>query len=150
MLPSSKRKSNPQKTRWKITKRYSYSTNPNSKKNTVVASEVELNKTVFNPEAEFMNTEAFGRAFESSQTLSFHIKCLHYIPVSNHFCSGGGGGVKSVVKVTVNSKEENFLDFCPSYVQEFCLWKGNPRKTQKLFCARISPFLNYILKEKKS
>ncbi len=29
-------------------------------------------------------------------------------PVSNHFAWGKGGGVKSVVEVTVNSKEENF------------------------------------------
>jgi hypothetical protein len=30
---------------------------------------------------------------------------LHHKPVSNHFC--GGGGIKSVIEVTVNSKEEN-------------------------------------------
>ncbi len=27
-----------------------------------------------------------------------------------------------LVEVTVNSKEENSKDFCPNYVQEFCLW----------------------------
>ncbi len=32
---------------------------------------------------------------ESSQTLGFHLQCLHYKPVSNHFCSKGGG-VKTV------------------------------------------------------
>jgi hypothetical protein len=34
----------------------------------------------------------------------------------------GEGGVE--VEVTVNSisKEENFLDFCPNYGQEFGLW----------------------------
>ncbi len=34
----------------------------------------------------------------------------------------GGGGVKSVVKATVNSKDENFEDFCLEFVQEFGLW----------------------------
>ncbi len=33
-----------------------------------------------------------------------------------------GRWVKSVVGVTVNSKEENSEDFCPNYVQEFGLW----------------------------
>jgi hypothetical protein len=33
-----------------------------------------------------------------------------------------GRGVKSVVGVTVNSKEENSEDFCPNHVQEFGLW----------------------------
>jgi hypothetical protein len=34
-----------------------------------------------------------------------------------------GEGVKSFVKVTVNSKEEkHFLYFCHNYVQEFDLW----------------------------
>jgi hypothetical protein len=41
---------------------------------------------------------------------------------------GGGGGVKSISKVTVNSKEENSEDFCPNYVQEF----GLRRKVAKL------------------
>jgi hypothetical protein len=36
-----------------------------------------------------------------------------------------GEGVKSFVKVTVNSKEEKlFLDFCHNYVQEIDLWTG--------------------------
>jgi hypothetical protein len=34
----------------------------------------------------------------------------------------GGGGVKSVVEVTLNSKEDNYLRFYPNYVQEFGLW----------------------------
>ncbi len=34
------------------------------------------------------------------------------------------GGQKTVVEVTVNSKEENFEDFCPNYVQEFGLRTG--------------------------
>ncbi len=34
----------------------------------------------------------------------------------------GGGGIKSVVEVIVNSKKENSQDFCPNYVQEFGLW----------------------------
>jgi hypothetical protein len=34
------------------------------------------------------------------------MQCLHYTPVSNHFCLGGGGG-KPLSEVTVNSKEEN-------------------------------------------
>ena len=42
----------------------------------------------------------------------------------NHFCSRGGGGVKSVAEVTVNSKEVKTLkDFCPNDVQEFGLRK---------------------------
>ncbi len=56
----------------------------------------------------------------SSQTLGFHIQCLHYKPVSTHFCSREGGGVKCD-DVTVNIKEENSSDFCPNYVQEFDL-----------------------------
>ncbi len=35
---------------------------------------------------------------------------------------GGGGGVKSFSRVTVRSKKENSLDFCPNYVQEIGLW----------------------------
>ncbi|MFN9908742.1 MAG: hypothetical protein ACK56F_21885, partial [bacterium] len=53
--------------------------------------------------------------------MRFPIQCLHYKPVSNHFCSGGGG-VKSVSSVIVNSKEENSEDFCPNDDQEFGLW----------------------------
>jgi hypothetical protein len=34
---------------------------------------------------------------------------------------GGGGGGKSLAEVNVNSKEENSLEFCPNYVQEFGL-----------------------------
>jgi hypothetical protein len=33
-----------------------------------------------------------------------------------------GRGVKSVVGMNVNSKEENSEDFCPNHVQEFGLW----------------------------
>jgi hypothetical protein len=42
------------------------------------------------------------------------MQCLHYKPVSNHSCSGGrGGGIKSVVEVSVNSKKKNSSDFFP-------------------------------------
>ena len=58
----------------------------------------------------------------SSQTWGFRIQCLHYKPVSNHFCSKGGRELNTFVDVTVNSKEENPEDFCPNYVQEFGLW----------------------------
>jgi hypothetical protein len=34
----------------------------------------------------------------------------------------GGGGVKTVVEVTVNSKKGSSLNSCPKYVQEFGLW----------------------------
>jgi hypothetical protein len=34
---------------------------------------------------------------------------------------GGGGRKVPLVEVTVNSKEENSLGFCPNYVQEFGL-----------------------------
>ncbi len=48
------------------------------------------------PEAEFKNVEIslrfLGLILKSSQTLGFRIICLHYKPVSNHFCSGGKGG----------------------------------------------------------
>jgi hypothetical protein len=47
-------------------------------------------------------------------------KCLLYKPVLNHFCSGWVG-VNPLVEVTVNSKEEISLDFCPNHVQEFGL-----------------------------
>ncbi len=45
--------------------------------------------------------EVSGLDLESSHIWGFHTQCLHYKPVSNHFCSGGGGGG------TINSKEEN-------------------------------------------
>jgi hypothetical protein len=35
--------------------------------------------------------------------------------------AGGGRGGTPLVEVTMNSKEENSEDFCPSHVQEFCL-----------------------------
>jgi hypothetical protein len=44
-------------------------------------------------EAEFMNVQfswASGQKLDSSQNWSFRIQCLHYKPVSTHFCSGGG------------------------------------------------------------
>ncbi len=49
---------------------------------------------------------------------------VHYKPVSNHFCSRGRRSKKSVVEVTMNSKEKSF---CPNCVQEFgfriqCTW----------------------------
>ncbi len=40
-----------------------------------------------------------------------------------------GGGVNTVVEETVNSKEENSNDFCPSYVQEFGLSSGSLEAT---------------------
>jgi hypothetical protein len=40
--------------------------------------------------------EVSGHNLESVQTLDFRTQCLHYIPVSNHFFLGGGGGVKSI------------------------------------------------------
>ncbi len=45
-------------------------------------------------EAEFMNVQfrwGFWHNLESSQTWVFHIQCLHYNPLSNHFCSRGRG-----------------------------------------------------------
>jgi hypothetical protein len=58
------------------------------------------------------------------------MQCLHYKPVSNHFCSGvgGGEGYNPLVEVTVNSKEENS---CPNYVQEVGLWTESHRFTAK-------------------
>ncbi len=60
------------------------------------------------------------------QTWFVHIQCLHFKPVSNHLCWGGGeegGGwwVKTVSRVTLNGKEENYRYFCPNYVQEIGL-----------------------------
>ncbi len=47
-------------------------------------------------------------------------ECLHYDPVSNHFCSRGVE-VKSVsIEVTVNSKEQ--FTRIANYVQEFSPW----------------------------
>ncbi len=37
---------------------------------------------------------------------------LHYKQVLNHFCTRGWGS-KTLSRGTVNSKEENFKDFCP-------------------------------------
>ncbi len=35
-----------------------------------------------------------------------------------------GGRINLLVELTVNSKEENLLTFCPNYVQEYGLWLG--------------------------
>jgi hypothetical protein len=43
-------------------------------------------------------------------------------PFQTTFVEAGGGGVKSIVEVTVNSKEEIFQDY--NYIQEFGLWYG--------------------------
>jgi hypothetical protein len=52
--------------------------------------------------------EVSGHNLESFQTLGFRIQCLPYKQVSNHSCSrGAGGGVNQLVKMTLNSKEEN-------------------------------------------
>ncbi len=59
---------------------------------------------------------------ESYQIWGFRIQCLHYKPVSNHFCSMGGG--VSRVELTLNSKEENFLRLWSNYVKEFGLRLG--------------------------
>jgi hypothetical protein len=38
------------------------------------------------------------------------MECLHYKPVSNHFCSGGeGGGVKSVSRGDCEGGEKTFV-----------------------------------------
>jgi hypothetical protein len=52
------------------------------------------------------------------------------------FAQGEEGGVKSVVEVIVNSKEENSSDFSPNYDQEFGLRtqatkKSRPRGDRK-------------------
>ncbi len=39
--------------------------------------------------------------------VSFRIQCLHYKPVSNHFCSRGQGGVKSISRGNCYCNEEN-------------------------------------------
>ncbi len=59
----------------------------------------------------------------------------NYKPVSNHFCTRGGGGVNSVVKLTVNSTEENSQYFFPHYIWHFGLSSGKQcgllKKTSK-------------------
>ncbi len=53
------------------------------------------------PEADFM-------MYNFIEVSASSIQCLHYKPVSNHFCSGGGGGgLNPLLEVTVNTKEEN-------------------------------------------
>ncbi len=47
-----------------------------------------------------------------------------FVYIKNQFkttFAQGGGGVKSLVEVTVNGKEENSYDFSPNYAQEFGL-----------------------------
>ncbi len=51
--------------------------------------------------------EVSGHNLESSQTWDFRLQCLHYKPVSNHFCSKGEGEENPLLEVTVNSKKEN-------------------------------------------
>jgi hypothetical protein len=54
--------------------------------------------------------EVSGHNIDSSQTWGFRTQCLHYKPVTNHFCS----------------------DFCTNYIQEFGLWWG--------WCVHAHPF----------
>ncbi len=50
---------------------------------------------------------------------------VHNFNITNQFCSRGGVSKNPLVEMTVNSKEENFYDFCPNYVQEFGLRKAS-------------------------
>jgi hypothetical protein len=45
-----------------------------------------------------------------------------------------GRGVKSLVELTVNSKEENSEDFCPNYIQEFGLCTMQSAGEHSRFC----------------
>ncbi len=54
--------------------------------------------------------EVSGHNLESYQTWGFHIKCLPYKPIENHFCSGGRGGGLYLLVDVVNNKEENSED----------------------------------------
>jgi hypothetical protein len=62
-----------------------------------------------------------GHILESFQTWRFRTQCLHYKPVSTHFCWGGGGWGELNPLVEVTVKEENSSYFCPNCVQEFGL-----------------------------
>ncbi len=55
---------------------------------------------------------------ESSETGGFHVYIASQFQTTY---AEKGGGVESVVEMTVNSKEENSNDFCPINVQEFGL-----------------------------
>jgi hypothetical protein len=69
-------------------------------------------------EAEFMNVQ-FPLRFLGIILRVLRLKFSVYnVYITNHFCSGGGGGYNLLVEVTENSKEKNFYS---NYVQEFCL-----------------------------
>ncbi len=74
---------------------------------------LELNSWTYN------FVEVSGHNLKSSQTWGFRIQCLHYKPVSNHFCSRGKGGNKIPLKRWIARRKL----FCPNYVQENSLWK---------------------------
>ncbi len=66
--------------------------------------------------------EVSAHNIESSQNLRLpYIQCIHYKPVSKHFCSreGGGGGVKSVSRGDCEKQHLRLLSH--DYVQEFGL-----------------------------
>ncbi len=61
----------------------------------------KLKTWIGSTEAELMNAqfvEVSGQNLECIQAGGFRKQCLHNNQVSNHFCSGGGGGVKSVCR----------------------------------------------------
>ncbi len=56
--------------------------------------------------------EVSGHNLESSQTWVFQIQCLHYKPVSNHFCSREEG-VKSISRGDCEKQREKLKTFVP-------------------------------------
>ncbi len=79
-------------------------------------NDVPLNETVpTSPRSRIHERTKPYFNLESSQTWGFREQFWHYKPVSNQFCTfaQGGRGVKSVVEVTVNSKEETLKTVLP-------------------------------------
>jgi hypothetical protein len=66
------------------------------------------------------------------QVSAYSVYCTLQIQNSLNPLLLGGGGIP-LVDVTLNSKEENYQDFWPNYVQEFGLWTVDTQFVQLTF-----------------
>jgi hypothetical protein len=94
-----------------------------------------LNEKIQKPNSWTYNVaEVSEHNLGSSHTWGFCIQCLHYKTSSNHFCSGGGGGIKSF----------SSGDFCPNYVKEFGLRYSCKAMASCTFKSHFSVFSSHF------
>ncbi len=78
----------------------------------------------YNTEAEFWTRKSLRFLGIILRVLILEVS-VYNVYITNQFkttfAQGRGGGYSALVEMTVNSKKENSLEFCPSYVQEFGL-----------------------------